>query len=339
LIIPWQVDVPQDRLPLANWLIIVVIIGFFFWQINQVRTYHTNITKELSRDSAKQSDNNFKIKTDLFDGLVLDGWNARGLLGHMWLHGSWMHLIGNLLFLWIFGNAVCAKIGQIPFAIIYLILGIAAGVSHLLFNGGPAIGASGAINGVVGMYLVFFPTNSISCIFLWILPLYWKTFEVSSYVIILMWLGYDIYGAATGGGHIAYFAHLGGFAAGVVIATILLQTKLVKMSRYEGSIFQIFSEWRAKPQLKKDLFSNRILKRDYLTVDEKQQAEEGKSDTAVEQSVSVSNESSMKAGALANDGFIRFYCTCGKRCKIPAKFAGRTGKCPQCKQPVRIPFA
>jgi membrane associated rhomboid family serine protease len=321
---------------LANWLIIGVIIGFFVWQINQVNTYHTNVERELSKNI---NTTGFKIKTDLFDGLVLDGWTTRGLLGHMWLHGGWLHLIGNLLFLWIFGNAVCAKIGQVPFIILYLIFGIAAGAAHLIFNGGPVIGASGAINGVVGMYLVFFPTNSISCFFLMVFPLiYRKTFEVSSYVMILMWLAYDIFWAVIGGGHIAHFAHLGGFAAGVAIATLLLQTKLIKMSRYEKSIFQIFSDRRIKPE-RKELFAHRILKRDYPTEDKTQQAEEGKSDTEVEQFVSVSNESSMKAGTVAKDGFIRFYCTCGKRCKIPAKFAGRTGKCPGCKQSVRIPSA
>jgi membrane associated rhomboid family serine protease len=138
LIIPWQVDVPQDRLPLANWLIIGVIVGFFFWQINQVRTYHTNVERELSKNI---NITGFKMKTDLFKGLMLDGWTTRGLLGHMWLHGGWLHLIGNLFFLWMFGNAVCAKIGQVSFSIIYLILGIAAGAAHLVFNGGPAIGA------------------------------------------------------------------------------------------------------------------------------------------------------------------------------------------------------
>lgn len=315
-IIPWQVDVPQDRLPLANWLIIAVIIGFFAWQINQVHTYHTTIEDELSFNSIKQNDS-FKIKTDLFKGLVLKGWNRKEILGHIWLHGGWMHVIGNLFFLWIFGNAVCAKIGQFKFVFIYLLLGVAAGAAHLIFSGGAAIGASGAIYGVMGMYLVFFPTNSISCLFVMLFPYYIKTFEVASYAIIILRIMYDIIGAAAGGGHIAYYAHLGGFTAGVIAASLLLLTRLVKMKQYEISLYQMFTP-REKPKPQKPLYE-RVLARDYA----------GSDDVQIKQEISDNS----------NDGFIRVYCQCGMRCKIPSQFAGKTGKCPRCKQPVQIPLS
>jgi membrane associated rhomboid family serine protease len=121
-----------------------------------------------------------------------------------------------MLFLWIFGNAVCAKIGNLRYLPIYTGLGIIAGMSQLLFSGEGGLGASGAINGIVGMYLVFFPTNEITCYFLMIFLLRpcVKEFSLSSYWMILFWLAFDIWGAMQGGGGIAYFAHLGGFAGG-----------------------------------------------------------------------------------------------------------------------------
>ena len=84
-----------------------------------------------------------------------------------------------------------------------------------MFTGGNAIGASGAINGIVGMYLVFFPINEITCYFVFLLlPRLIKEFSLSSIWMILFWLAFDIWGAMRGGGQVAYFAHLGGFAGG-----------------------------------------------------------------------------------------------------------------------------
>ena len=133
----------------------------------------------------------------------------------MWLHGGLLHLLGNLLFLWVFGNAVCAKIGNLRYLLLYVLLGVTAGIAHLLISRGAVIGASGAINGVVGMYLVLFYENEITCLFaFWLIVLYVRVFAVSSIWMILLWLLWDVVGALLpGGSNVAYFAHLGGFAA------------------------------------------------------------------------------------------------------------------------------
>ena len=351
IIIPWKVDVPQEQLPLANWLIIGIIIGFFVWQINQVHMYHTTIKDELNRIAAEQEDAGSKIvDIDLFKGLVLKDWTTKGLLGHMWLHRRWCYLILNLLFLWIFGNAVCAKVGNIAYPLIYLVLGVAAGILHLAFSGHPAIEASGAINGVVGMYLVLFLTNSISCVFWPVVPAaYFKLFEVPSYAMIMLWFVYDGLVTLIEGGHIAYFAHIGGFMSGFVIAAILVQIKFIKMRPYEKSLFQIFSDVRYKPQPKEPLFK-RILEREFSVGNENPTAEKIPVDNAkqIQQPVLPTDifskkpagqveSSSTQSIAGINDGFIRFNCNCGKRCKIPAVYAGKTGKCPKCKQLIKIP--
>lgn len=313
LIIPLHVDVPRERTPWGNWLIITVIIGFFAWQINQVRTYHTTITDELNHIASNNSSHSFKIKTDIFNGFVLKDWNLRGLLGHVFLHGGYVHIIGNLLFLWIFGNAVSAKIGNAKFIFIFLLLGIGAGVAHLFFKGGACVGASGAINGIVGMYLMLFPTNSISCFLLIILPVFYsRFFEVSSYAMILFWLMFDIYGAAAGGGDVAYFAHIGGFASGIIIAGLLLMTKMVKMCSYEKSLFQVFAK-QEEPKFHRTVFYNRIF-------------------------TNVNEEEIEKLGTeKIKEELIRVQCRCGMKYKISAKFSGKSAKCPKCSQPVRIP--
>jgi membrane associated rhomboid family serine protease len=329
------------------------------WQVPQTQKYNKIIEKKTTELLLTYKDPNSisSIRAELkkikkpFEEYLLTGWRNKGMFTHMWLHGGLLHLIGNLLFLWIFGNAVCAKIGNIIYAPIYIIAGLSAAMTYLLFSSHPALGASGAINGIVGMYLVLFPTNSITCY--WSLTmLYWKEFEAPSYAMILLWLAYDIFGAAVGGSNIAYFAHFGGFATGFVIAIILLKTKFITMTQYEKSLLDIFSEMRSKPP-PRESYSDRILTQAHSTPDKKQTTEEIPAGTAAETKqipqpvLSVDDffrqpapqteplPSQSKTGT--GDGFIRFYCTCGKRCKVPAQFAGKTGKCPQCKQPVKIP--
>jgi membrane associated rhomboid family serine protease len=315
LLIPWKVDVPEDRLPLTNWLIIGVIVGFFVWQMQQVNLYHTTIEDELSL----LANNSFQIKTDIFKGLVLKDWDIRGLLGHMWLHAGKVHLFGNLFFLWIFGNSVCAKIGQIKFGILYLIFGLAAGACQLLVCKNPSLGASGAIYGVMGMYLVFFPTNEISTLYIWLFPVYVKPIEISGLIFVFVRVAFDIIGAIFGLGNTAYFAHIGGFVTGMIMASLLILTGLVKMSSDEISIYKLFAP-KPKPQLKRSLYE-RILTRDYSNSDD------------------IQPSAQPSAYSASGENFIHLQCKCGMRCKIPAKYAGKTGKCPRCRQPVLIPLA
>lgn len=246
LLIPWSVDVPRDRWPVMNWLIILATIAIFIVQLPDLVEYRSRrnpYIHDLSRPASAQEQ---KIP-GITGALMLDGWSLKGLFGHIWLHAGILHLLGNMWFLLVFGNAVCAKIGNLKYLLMYILFGVSAGVVHLLWGGGPCLGASGAINGVVGMYLVLFPENEITCyFFFWCILYCIRSFAVRSFWMILLWLSWDILGALqSSGAHVAYFAHLGGFAAGFGMAFVMCRKGWLTMERYEKSLLQMWQERRA----------------------------------------------------------------------------------------------
>lgn len=324
MIIPYKVDVPLDRTPLVNWGLITLTILAFVLQVN---TVHQNRSFEP------------------IEPFVLNGWNPVGIIGYLFLHSGIIHLLGNMLFLWIFGNAVCSKIKNYYYLPIYFILGICAAITHLIFSNGAAIGASGAINGVVGMYLVFFPLNEISCLYI----IYFRPgfFSLSSFWMILMWFTFDILGVLLAGQGVAYFAHIGGFLAGVAIAVTLLKLKIVQMEpRYEKSLLEILKldgkkDHEEKPPRK---FEDYLLEKSFVHHQEIQSAENTtpaiKNNNVIKESTdedffSESNFT-LEPEPLGNT-FIRFKCDCGQKVKIHSKFAGQKGKCPKCKTSITIP--
>jgi len=149
------------------------------------------------------------------------------LLTSMFLHGGWLHLLGNMLFLWVFGGSVEDRMGHSLYLVFYLISGIGAGVIHTIANWGstlPSIGASGAISGVLGAYIVFFPRSRI----LTLVPLLFFFFTVRlpatlmlGYWFIIQFLsGVSTLGQENQGG-VAWWAHIGGFLLGVILALTL----------------------------------------------------------------------------------------------------------------------
>ncbi|MGI0057193.1 MAG: rhomboid family intramembrane serine protease [Nitrosarchaeum sp.] len=153
------------------------------------------------------------------------------LLSSIFLHGGAMHLGGNMLFLWIFGDNIELKFGKIKYLAIYLIWGISAGLVHILGDPAsvtPAIGASGAISGILGAYLVIFPKAKIQTAMMmgffmrmmyiqarWFLP-FWLVFQNL--------LPFFIGGFGVAGGGTAYLAHIGGFAVGLVTGYLYKKT-------------------------------------------------------------------------------------------------------------------
>jgi membrane associated rhomboid family serine protease len=149
------------------------------------------------------------------------------LFTSMFMHGSWMHLLGNMLYLWIFGNNIEELLGRPKFLLFYLAGGVAAMMTHVAFNPHsqvPAVGASGAISGVLGAYAVKYPSARV-----YTLLLLWPFLRVAvlpAWLLLGFWFalqlvgGMGSLGAASGAG-IAWFAHVGGFIAGMVLVALL----------------------------------------------------------------------------------------------------------------------
>ena len=321
---PYQVDVPFDHRPVMNWIIFAATILAFIVQISMQPKVNRQIIEEYAKRVAEgehriqaQKHAQESVMENTVYRFALKGWRLQGLFGHMWLHGGLLHLIGNLIFLWLFGNAVCSKIGNVFYLPVYLFLGIIAGISHLLFSGGIAIGASGAINGIVGMYLVFFPENTVSCFL--VLLYYPIRFSVSGYWIILLWFAFDILGAVTGGEQIAYFAHIGGFAAGFGLAVLMLKKKWIEMERDERSILDTLKHRKNH--------TDQAFRRDLEPWQQQYNLQKGE----------IAGTTTMPLSPESKEQFIRFNCQCGQRIKVAGENAGKIGRCPKCKEKVRVP--
>jgi membrane associated rhomboid family serine protease len=154
---------------------------------------------------------------------IINGEDLFTLITSMFLHGGWMHLIGNMLFLWIFADNIEAIIGSLGFSLFYLLGGLAASGAHIFFNiqsGIPSIGASGAISAVMGAYLVMFPKSRIKVIIL----IFFSTFYLSALAFLGIWFVQQLFSgigainpADANQSGVAWWAHIGGFVFGLLI--------------------------------------------------------------------------------------------------------------------------
>lgn len=167
----------------------------------------------------------------------LGGLTWATLLTSMFLHGGWIHLISNLWFLWIFGNNVEDSMGHLRFLLFYLLCGVAAIGAQIIATPGsvlPTVGASGAISGVMGAYLLFYPRVRVYTLFVFII--FFRVIPVQAWFILLLWFGIQVLsGYATpvgeGEGGVAFWAHIGGFVAGFALAKPFENRTLVEAKR------------------------------------------------------------------------------------------------------------
>lgn len=209
-------------------LLVLNIVGFVAQQMNpEITTGFSTIPREITTG------------TDLMDPVVLQhqGRNVAipqspgptpiflTLLTCMFLHGGIMHLGSNMLYLWIFGDNVEHRFGPVKFLLFYLIAGLAASAAQIALKPDsviPTLGASGAISGVLGAYMVLFPRNKVNAIF------FFQIMSVPAVVVLGLWIGMQVLNGSgalfnTGGslGGVAYAAHIGGFVAGVLVALVV----------------------------------------------------------------------------------------------------------------------
>jgi membrane associated rhomboid family serine protease len=209
--------------PVVNWALIAVNCVVFLYQVSlapgELEAFLENYALVPARyfgSFADMGDN-----TDIFP-----------FVSNMFLHGGWLHLILNMWTLWLFGPAVEDRLGPWRFLVFYMACGVVASVTHAVFNAAstvPALGASGAIAGVLGCYMRMFPLSRVIVVVLIIfIPLF---FELPAFVFAGLWflmqvlqgVG-ELLATSTGGG-VAWWAHIGGFVAGLVLGPLLVRSE------------------------------------------------------------------------------------------------------------------
>lgn len=148
------------------------------------------------------------------------------LVTAMFLHGSWAHLIGNMWYLWIFGNNIEDALGKLRFVIFYLLCGIVAGLSHIISvpdSSVPMIGASGAISGVLGAYFIVYPRARV--LILMFLFIFIRFLYVPAVLVLGFWFVIQILSAGSFGEGVAWYAHIGGFVAGAVLIRLFVRRR------------------------------------------------------------------------------------------------------------------
>ena len=213
--IPLHDNNPTETFPFLTIGIIVVSVLVFIWQISLHESAQQSVAYSLGT-----------VPALLFDGPQINISNLLApssltLFTSMFLHGGWMHLLGNMLYLWIFGNNIEDTLGHKRFLIFYIMAGLAAALSHALLNPAstlPMIGASGAISGILGAYLVLFPKAKI----LVAIPLgiFIPVIRIPAIYVLGFWFILQIINSVlidTSGGGVAWGAHIGGFVAGIIL--------------------------------------------------------------------------------------------------------------------------
>ena len=198
---------PSGRTPYVTYSLIAINVAVFvaYWY-------------GLQNENAL---NDFFYTFGLVPQIVLSGHNLPSLITHMFLHGGWMHLAGNMLFLWIFGDNLEDLMGHAKFLVFYILAGLAAAALQIAVDPAslaPMVGASGAIAGVLGGYLLLFPKARVDVVL--ILIIFFKVFTIRAWIVLCLWFGMQLFsGFATPSqdGGVAYFAHIGGFIAGLVL--------------------------------------------------------------------------------------------------------------------------
>lgn len=198
---------PSLKTPYVTFALIAINVVVFAWQYG--------VLNDVASSNLFLYD--YAFRPDRFNG----GEGYTGFVTHMFLHGGFMHLAGNMLFLWIFGDNVEEEMGHVPFLLFYVVCGLAAAYIQYAFaplSRIPMVGASGAIAGVMGGYLLMFPKARVDIFIFFII--FFRILPIPSFIVLGVWMALQVFngvGSDMNGGGTAYWAHVGGFVAGLVL--------------------------------------------------------------------------------------------------------------------------
>ena len=215
--IPLKDNVPTRTIPIITASFIFVNILIFLWQ-----------RFILPGDASEMVYRYYGLVPREFTVSVITRWdllpyNIMTLFTSMFLHGGFLHLAGNMLYLWIFGNNIEDALGHLKFILFYVFAGLAAAVFQLLYDPSstaPMIGASGAISGVLGAYLVLYPYARIKTLL--IIFIFFKIVELPAILLLTIWFFMQILYATSMEG-VAWYAHIGGFIFGLLVVRLFVK--------------------------------------------------------------------------------------------------------------------
>ena len=226
---PFSDDNPTTDRPYVCYCLIVICVFIFLWQ----SSLPTNLSNEAVYNfgvvpAALLGDQESYITPYL------------SIFTSMFMHGSWMHLIGNMVFLWIFGDNIEDSMGRVKFVAFYLLSGIGAAYLQALIDPSstiPMIGASGAIAGVLGGYLLLHPKANVN-VLMWII-IFISVIRIPAYIVLGFWIIGQFFNASFGAeGGVAYFAHIGGFVAGMILIPFFKRTNISLFQEPHSQAFQ-----------------------------------------------------------------------------------------------------
>ena len=231
---PFADENPTNKKPVVSWLIILSCSFIFLNQIFEPMY----ITEKTFLSFGM-------IPSVLFGHSELSGPlkiipPALSIFTSMFLHGGWMHIIGNMTYLYIFGDNIEEKLGKLKFIIFYLVTGIVAAFSQAIMDPTstiPMIGASGAIAGVLGGYLVLYPKANIKVLFWFII--FVKIIRIRAFIVLGGWIIIQFIsfnGTDINSGGVAYAAHIGGFISGILLINIMKNKVTQKNKILSGSV-------------------------------------------------------------------------------------------------------
>ena len=248
--------------------------------------------------------------------MILNGWSLTGLIGHQLLHANWEHLLVNMLYLWVFGNAVCETVGNTKYLVLFFALGVFAAIVHNICDGTPAIGASGALNGIIGFYLIFFPINRVSCFYWFFVRA--GVFDIAGYWLITFWFAFDAWGAfSENNSGIAYWAHIGGFLSGAALGVLFERKGWAQLATYDNpSLIDYIRRKQIKQPRARPTRTREQLLREYRESQLSSQLNQG--------------------GQPARDT-VKAPCPyCHVELEIPTDLAGQKTSCPSCGNTIEI---
>ncbi|MBF0167237.1 MAG: rhomboid family intramembrane serine protease [Alphaproteobacteria bacterium] len=245
LVLPIYDDNPATKPAFVTWGLIAACLLTYLWQAGLGQEAEQAAVLGFGMIPAVLTGNG-ELAPELY---VIPGWAT--LFSSMFLHGGVMHLAGNMLFLWIFGNNVEDSMGGLRYLLFYLLCGVAAALGQTAaepLSEVPMIGASGAISGVLGAYLLLYPKANVR-VFLWVIVIV-RILNIPAVIVLGLWFALQIYsGLSTAAGEagVAFWAHAGGFVAGMALIPLF---KHRNVPLFHGARSHAFSISRQAPPKK-----------------------------------------------------------------------------------------